>query len=76
MNNIFNQAHVAEHEHSAKKGMGRIMYVICDETVQHKAVQQALDGFLHEVHHIEMTPMYNAGLNAVDEVWCACLYKP
>ena len=72
MNNIFNQAHVAKHEHSAKKGTRQIMYVICDETVQHEAVQQALDSFLHEVHHIEMAAVYNAGLNAIDKVQCAC----
>ena len=73
MNKIFYQAHVVEHEHLVKKGMRRIMDIVCDESVQHEIVHQALECFLHEVHHIEMAPMYYAGLNAVDKVQCACL---
>jgi hypothetical protein len=38
MNNIFDQAHVAEHKHSAKKDTRRIMCVVRDETAQHEAV--------------------------------------
>ena len=53
--------------------MRRIMDIVCDEIVQHETMHQALECFLHEVHHIEMAPMYYAGLNAVDKVWCAHL---
>ena len=53
--------------------MRRIMDIVCDEIVQHETMHQALECFLHEVHHIEMAPMYYAGLNAVDKVQCACL---
>ena len=73
MNKIFYQAHVVEHEHLVKKGIRRIMDIVCDESVQHEIVHQALQCFLHEVHHIEMAPMYYAGLNAIDKVQCACL---
>ena len=42
MNNVFDQPHITEHQHSAKNGTRRIMAGVCDKRTQHEAVNQAL----------------------------------
>jgi len=47
---------------------------IGDEVAEHEAMDEALEGFLHEVHHIEVTAVYDGRFKAIDKMGRVCFH--